>query len=607
MGMNCAENQKRRISCRVVRCLLPFDWSLEITLVVACAVEDTRSIARGIEQGVTEMNQRVLDMDLKETLARLPVVPDAAFDSRAEEHSAFCLEGTRVKLLNDIAEWIQAPDAEAIFWLNGMAGTGKSTITRTLALSASKDRFLGANFFFKRGESDRGGVSKLATTLAFQLATTLPGLAAHIKCAIDDDPAISGKTLREQFDKLIFAPLSSLVQASRPSKPLLILIDALDECEHDADVRLVISLFSRVRSLPMPVRVFVTSRPDLPVRLGFRDIKRYQYLVLHEIPEPVIEHDLSIYFQNELQKLRNDYNKCVPAYRQLQSGWPDLSQQKILVEMAVPLFIFAATVCRFLADHKTGPPNWKLQTVLKYRSRSQESKLDSTYLPVLNQMVVGLSVDETHKALGEFRYIVGSIVILESPLSICALANLLDKPQALIEHRLDMLHSVLSVPLLPTQPVRLLHLSFRDFLVDPRKEGRHRFRVDEKGAHQQLASSCIRIMNASLRQDICSLTDPGTLVSTVAEQRIKETLPAELQYACRFWPYHLQKAGASISDHDEAHKFLLNHFLHWLEALSLVKRLKESLRMVQTLQDLLQVSKYPKGARHLAKFFIGKC
>jgi hypothetical protein len=269
--------------------------------------------------------------------------------------------------------------------------------------------------------------------------------------------------------------------------------------------------------------------------------------------------------------------------------------------MAIPLFIFAATVCRFLADHKAGLPNEKLQTVLKNKSRSREYKLDQTYLPVLDQMVAGLSVDKTHQALDEFRDIVGSIVILESPLPTYALANLLDKPRDLIEHRLNMLHSVLDVPSLPTRPVRLLHLSFRDFLVDPQREEKDRFQINEKAAHQRLASSCIRIMNASLRQDMCGLTDPGTFVSTIAEQRINESLPADLQYACRFWPYHLQKAGASISDHDDAHKFLLNHFLHWLEALSLIKRLKEGLRMVQMLQDL-QVSNYREIARYIINF-----
>jgi pantothenate kinase-related protein Tda10 len=68
-------------------------------------------------------------------LARLPIAQGACYNSRNEEHNARCLPNTRTKLLDDITTWAQNRDSKPIFWLSGMARTGKSTIARTVAQS----------------------------------------------------------------------------------------------------------------------------------------------------------------------------------------------------------------------------------------------------------------------------------------------------------------------------------------------------------------------------------------------------------------------------------------------------------------------------------------
>ncbi|RYP16410.1 hypothetical protein DL766_009126 [Monosporascus sp. MC13-8B] len=449
-----------------------------------------------IIQDLTRCTQMIsLSLQVDQTTTLLDM-EGAAFDSHAEEYNPTCLQDTRVELLHDISRWAKNPRAEAIFWLNGMAGTGKSTISRTVARSFSKGGQLGASFFFKRGEGDRGGISKFFTTIAAQLVKRVPALAPHVKNAIDADPAIFGKVIREQFEKLILEALSKPPQAAWKVNALVIVVDALDECERDENIRTIIHLFSRANALRSPrIRIFMTSRPELPIRLGFNAVKgAYQDLVLHKIPEPVIEHDLLAYFKHELTKIKNDYNCSVSKDRQLSQNWPEQSDIQILVEMAIPLFIFAATACRFLADRKGGNPNKKPQKVLKHRTKSQESKLDATYLPVLDQMLVGLSSREINEALQEFRIIVGSIVVLASPLSTSALARMLNMVQDTVDDRLDLLYSVLDVPSSSSSPVRLLHLSFRDFLLDPEKKDKNPFWVNEKETHRQLAAQCLRTL-----------------------------------------------------------------------------------------------------------------
>ncbi|KAM6513282.1 hypothetical protein FALCPG4_015725 [Fusarium falciforme] len=562
------------------RCTLAISLGLQV---------DNTAVLLEIDQNLLHIDKKLLDITQKAVLDRLPAVVEASFDSRAEEHNPICLHGTRVDLLRQISEWADDPRAEAIFWLNGMAGTGKSTISRTVARSFATTGCLGASFFFKRGEADRGSLSKFVTTIAAQLVSRVPAFAPHAKNAIDADTTIFGKATQEQFKKLILEPLSRIPQDTRKTATLVVVVDALDECERDDDIKLIINLFSRVKALQSPrLRILVTSRPDLPIRLGFSAITgKYQDLVLHEMPEHLVEHDISAFLRHELAVIRTNYNTSVPEDRQLPASWPGQSNIQILVQMAVPLFIFAATVCRFLADRRCGNPDKQLQEVLKYRTRSQESQLDATYLPVLNQLVIGLPIRQREKALQEFRVIVGSITILASPLPTCALAQMLSVSKDTIDGRLDLLHSVLSIPPSSSSPVRLLHLSFRDFLVDVEKRGKNPFWVDEKYSHGKMAANCLRVMNERLRTDICDVNAPGTSRSAITPQEVDACLPPEVQYACLHWVYHIQQARDRVSDGELVHHFLTRHFLHWIEALSLMGRASESIGIIKTLQSLL--------------------
>ncbi|TEY27484.1 hypothetical protein BOTCAL_1110g00010 [Botryotinia calthae] len=158
---------------------------------------------RNIKESVSEILEQI-------NLEKLPITKNATFDSYQDEHDARCLLGTRVELLEQISGWAEDSKVKCIFWLNGMAGTGKSTISRTVAQSFEEKNLLGASFFFKRGEGDRGTASKFFTTVAHQLVVKLPQMVPSLKKAIDLDPNISGKSLAKQFEQLIFKPLTEL-------------------------------------------------------------------------------------------------------------------------------------------------------------------------------------------------------------------------------------------------------------------------------------------------------------------------------------------------------------------------------------------------------------
>jgi hypothetical protein len=515
-------------------------------------------------------------------VAKLPVATGASFNSHNEEHNARCLPNTRTELLDQISQWANNKDSKPIFWLCGMAGTGKSTIARTIAESFAGHGQLGASFFFKKGEGERGNASRFFTTIATDLVKHEPGMLPGIRKALDEDSAISQRALKDQFENLILQPLLGMKQARSPVLTRVVIIDALDECEQEEDIRVILQLLALTKDTrPAPLRVLVTSRPELHIRLGFKQMPNgtYQDLVLHEVAKSTIERDIGLFLEYELSTIRKA--------RMLSSDWPASNQIRALVELAVPLFIYAATVCRYIGT-KAGDPEEYLNKVLQY-PKAAFSQIDRTYLPILDQLLVEQEERDKEEWLHAFRGLVGSIVVLESPLSVGPLARLLQVPQKQVERRLDALHSVLSVPDGEDVPIRLLHLSFREFLVDPLKQGKSPFWVDEPSTHKKLASRCLELMSgpSGLRQDICGLSEPGVLRGEIDDGTVANTLPPELQYACRYWISHLIESQQNVADRDITHVFLQKHLLHWLEAMSLMR---ESSRCVYLLDSLLALT-----------------
>ncbi|KAF7892672.1 uncharacterized protein EAF02_000210 [Botrytis sinoallii] len=285
-------------------------WPFESTEVNATITtfknyRDELSAALSIDQ-TTE----ILDIGQKFVLSKLPTAGDAAFGSYADQYDAQCHPETRVALLQNIMTWAEDSQSKCVFWLNGMAGTGKSTISRTVTQSFTEKGVLGGSFFFKRGEGNRSNAALLFTTIAAQLVTKEPILATCIRDAIDNNPDLPRKALEKQFEKLILEPLTILNNDAKKSKKIVLVIDALDECEQEKDIKVIISLLSQARMLKsVQLRTFVISRPKLPIRLGFNNIEgHYQDLLLHQIPVSIIEHDITAFLWYNLSRIRNKYN-----------------------------------------------------------------------------------------------------------------------------------------------------------------------------------------------------------------------------------------------------------------------------------------------------------
>ena len=545
----------------------------------------------------------MLEIHRKLVLTELHTAEGAAYDHFANQRDDECHPETRKALLTEIYTWVDDPKGDCIFWLQGMAGTGKSTIARTVAHTLAERGVLGASFFFKRGKGDRGTAARFFTTIIAQLVHHLPALLPRVQAAIKADSDIGEKTIKEQFEKLVLQPLTEATpNPPNPKKTLVVVVDALDECDPEEDATTIIGFLPRTKQLSsVLLKFFVTSRPEFPIVLEFDKIRgSYRDLALHKVDEHTIEHDISMFFESELAKIRNDYNRLAPKNWKLSADWPGRTKLQTLVKRAVPLFIFAKTVCRFIADRGLGDPDEQLNKILEYQAIGQDFQLHATYLPVLNRMLFkrtdsGLeSRSDEDKAVivKEFCDIVGPIVILADPLSINSLSQLLGISNRTISRRLSMLHSVLNIPSELNIAVELFHLSFRDFLVDPNNWKTNPFWVHEESIHENLATKCLNLLSerSHLKKDICGLQMPGRRRTDVDEQTILARLPSEVQYACRYWIYHLKGSKRKVRDGDDVHQFLARYLLHWLEALSLIGRVSESIGMIDELQSMTDVS-----------------
>lgn len=494
-----------------------------------------------------------------------------------------CLEGTRVDILEQIQDWGEGHSNDYIFWLNGMAGTGKSTIARTIAHHFHEKGRLGASFFFSRSEKGLSNASALCTTLAIQLSEVLPSLKPYICAYIREHSNIGEQSWLEQWTHLVLHPLMMLEKSMLSSLVLVIVLDALDECESsNQTIHPVFQLITDLRDLQiLQFRILITSRPEENIRLGFGKVA-HRRLILDQVHPDNIKADISTFFCHELKKIRE--------YRSLTNDWPGQDCMDKLVQKAGLLFIFASTACRFLSASPF--PEKNLLRILQDNSASSlaTEELDKMYMMILRSLIVPGHEEDNEDITRLFRQIIGSVVTLFEEQAEITLAKLLVLPLAEIRQILQPLRSVLNIPEDGNSPIQLFHLSFRDYILNEKRCSILSFHIGKREAHENMFTKCIDLMSKRLRRDLCDLGQPGILIDEVEKKRIKDCLPPDVQYACRYWIPHLKESKVALSDNNKVFPFLQKHLLHWLEAMSLMRQTSEGVIAISSLESIITVS-----------------
>jgi hypothetical protein len=488
--------------------------------------------------------------------------------------------------LDKIYKWADGEGEQHIFWLSGLAGSGKTTVARSVAHWYQTKQRLGASFFFSRGGGDVGRAARFVTSIAVQLARSVSGVQRHISNALLQRPEITSQSWRDQWQYLVLEPLSKL---EGPAIFVLV-IDALDECEGSNDMQLIVQLLAMSGSLKhVRLRVFLTSRPEVPIQYGLGqvpDAERRDFL-LHKVSPSIIDHDIQLFLQHRLNLIGEEDGQ--------EPGWPGAEVIQSLVRSASGLFIWAATACRFISEGLFAEERLHMLADGSDRdsAASPEQHLNQLYLTVLQKSVQSsYTARELARYHSMIRQILGSIVALSSPLSVSSLGTLVLIREQQVNRMLKELHAILDIPKDHGQPLRLHHPSFRDFLFSKDRCIDVNFWVDEKQAHAALAVNCIQLMSSTLKQDICGVKAPGTLAADMGKDRVAQCIKPELEYACVNWIQHLAKMSTQLHNGDQVHSFLTEHFLHWLEALGWLGKVSEGIHAISLLESSVLVSQF---------------
>jgi cytidylate kinase len=211
-----------------------------------------------------------------------------------------------VKLLGDIRTWVDGQSSERIYWLNGLAGTGKSTIAASLCEQLDRHQQLCVSFFISRKAPDLRSAQRTVHTIAYQLAVSGSSQSRQAICrALQERPDLFTKSLQEQVSALVTEPL-------RHTSSIVLVVDALDECETDVLGRRGTDLLSVLADAVCTlahVKLFVTSRNEVGLRKAFaRVIQRNaaQVVQLHEIEKSIVRDDIRLYLAHSFAKIAQD-------------------------------------------------------------------------------------------------------------------------------------------------------------------------------------------------------------------------------------------------------------------------------------------------------------
>jgi len=373
-----------------------------------------------------------------------------------------CLKETRIKTLAAIHRWIDdQSSAHKIYYLLDVPGSGKSTVSKQLFTELNSKKRLVARFFFSRDTEETMSINSFCLTVSDAFA----GRSREFKNQADKakaDPLYKELNFEEKLKALVIDTLKSIDQ------PAILIVDAVDECnnDHNGRDRLLDALHIHHSSAPL-LRIFITGRPE-------RDIKTRA------------ENSVGWHTFRELEGVNQDVEKYI--HSRLYDGLPEgqrltEDQCRVVVDGADGLFIWARTACDLLheADDRED-----LLEVLK----------GVVGLVDLYKIAMKQAMPKLARSQRPILITLGMILAAERPLSIEELKLLSPEP-TVVESVVGRLRSFLVYDD-RNAPIRLVHITFRDFITNRSEAGPYFVQV--KLGHYALASQCLIIIGDAMNQ-----------------------------------------------------------------------------------------------------------
>lgn len=504
-----------------------------------------------------------------------PLVAANATYIRQDKH--LCHPDTRTDIHRQISEWAfdTSDDAKPLLWLTGVPGSGKSSITASVTSNFEDAGLLWAQFFVSRNDASTANPKSIFPSIALQLAHKSPAVGHVLHNTLKEKPTLANYISDYQALKLFVEPIK--VASNLSSLPIVVVIDALDECDttHLSETAEVISKL--IIDLPHNAKVFISSRVEDDIHFHFSSAAVAGLVECINLDTSATSsiRDVDIF-------LREQITQIVEGCRTKLCTQPGEERVRILCDQASGLFIWAATAAKFIRSRiKEHGPQY-LVHVLDELTAVPLKDINKLYCVILQHAYAD---DADDWVFERFRRVVGCIVVLFEPLHLAGLRDLLDlwdpKPRRRtdVEYFIRQFRTVLvaGTDEIGDKTVPRLHRSFFEFITS---ENAGRFRVDTSASNHELAVQCLHQLNG-LTRDICQIEHLAAFNDDIPDlpTRIEKYFRPELHYACRFWSFHLPQVRGgtgSVALPGSPHLsnpfrgFLTKHLLHWIEAISLL-------------------------------------
>ena len=479
-----------------------------------------------------------------------------AFGARFEREKG-CLPGTRETFLGEIFDVLNNPDEAAprVCLLTGVAGSGKSAVAHSIAQLYDGQKRLGSSYCFASTDVASRNPKNLFSTIARDLSDHDPQYKSALWQVVKDDRALrTSQSPMEQVERLIVEPSKQIHSVG----PLVIVIDALDESGDQASRRQLLHAISEQiaeNALPTNLRFLITARPESDILSELPPGPHIVRKQMGDIPPHIVDEDIQKFIHHSL-------NRCT----ELESIWPDQEWCRLLVHHSQMLFQWASTACNFIRGDGTAGLDLRERFEILVRADNSEGvhPLDKLYRTILEQQFT------LNGAQRRFREVMAIVLALNEPLSIMSLSALF-VGRLSVRDIINPLASLLDGVLDEEKPIRPLHTSFRDFLLDKARSSV--FHIHIQPHHSLcLGQALLACMRNMLRFNICDLKDSRVRNTVIADlsSRVNKAIPSHLAYSCQYWMDHLQHADCTPDLLNEVTLFFKDMFPYWLEVISLL-------------------------------------
>ena len=410
------------------------------------------------------------------------------------------VEGAQKTVVDEIYLWTRDFGQPPVYWLNGLAGTGKTAIAYTVVTRMNKNKRQHSFLFCSRKFKQNFDLKCILPELARQLSALCPVFEFIYLSTILQNPGIIYAPPGDQMKKLIVEPL--MISGA----PTVIIIDALDRCDDKEAVLAVLTSLGEVSAMIPNVKFLITSRPQPHIREGFRPLVkagRIKISVLYEADPSQAKEDIRLYVEREFSKMRSHWYKP--------DSWPSREVPGQLCERAAGLFAYAAAAFSFTATSpamETRVPKLleKQENRWFKESKKSEDSICTLYTSTLQEAFSDCKPDDYQTV----RSVLGAVVLAERPISPSTIATLLELD---LEDVLLCLKSIEPLLILHegnNRPVQPFHKSLGTFLTDPELCEDEKFWVYPPAHHKDLLIGCLRLMvNGFVRKHPGTTTDPG--------------------------------------------------------------------------------------------------